>query len=540
MNLPAFRDWIVVPYYYHIENLPWDLERIEHLLYNLLIDFGISGELIVWMYFAIWFGCGVALSLVCFPKLYQTITQKQPPRLLITVLLVLLSLLNYWTLERLMMGQINVLRGHILFIPTWFSVQRLWSDSKPNTTQSWIIGVLAVTGLAIVSVHHVLLLIYVCLIFGICRFLKHCDILPYLRVFSVFIPAVLFQWYRYSRILSDTAFQIGQNNISTKLTIAQFFSLNSDHHNLVAQGILGKGSWMSPTFSEFERVRQSLGMFQNIFPYWNPWLIVGLFIVSVILTSYKMLRGGDTIAVFGIKETVFWDNNQTPVVLITTLALLLSFGLSSSFFWGINQRYFWTPFSYIMREPAKFYSLFLFGLLVLMCSLRSDVLERLRYVFLVVLVSNATLFILFFSRINTVSYPKIMIEMTKICALNTQILFLPDDTYFSADYSNDVFISQHWHFSTPCRISLPNSTRIQSNQIYLNKNSKSETINSITADPNCGSNTMSTIMGTFTELGYQGLLIDSSHSVEMRNFENCLNKDIQPKLKDGNISYYQW
>lgn len=510
-RLFAFRDLMVVPDLYLI-NLHWrPLFFIDHLirLQPLFATLGIPAHLFWSSLLKLIFALTNFLSFLAFLHFSQLQTVffgkhlNRQTRLFLPFFWSVLYTYNPWTLERLLMGHINVLLGQIIFpllvFLLYYFLQTCWNsqvktqikfprlekvESTPQKSQNFrqLFSVFAIFSLALVcltfiNVHQTFFIYYLfALSFLVILLIKTLtrpslnnqqekldyyltqaqDTNPWFNFFKKNIfpffalcPSLLLVYGQYRLELTQYL-----DIQSQKLQIVRAFSLKvlnsqvpfpayTQKQNFLERALIGSASWNTPTFVEVYDFQENnllslfeaLGVWRSLTIYFNPALAL-LFITwlfsSVFLGLLLLHRNH--------RDWFWWT-----LLLALIASLSLNFGLSFGF-GTLNRWFYQLPFSYVFREPGKFYGLFLTLACIIFAKYYHLWPRIFQYIHLIVLpiviLSNLLIFWPLKQVLNYVEYPSIFAQINQTCTLSDLILLLPQRSYWLPYYSSRIFTVQ--------------------------------------------------------------------------------------------------
>lgn len=568
-GLPYFRDLATLPFYFNLDSAAFDLFYIERSVYNALVNLRISPVHISSAFYQLFFFGGL-ISTYYFTLKIQDMFQENKALVysyrnkILVLLLSLFFVFNPFTFERFLMGQYNVLRGHLFLVPVMYYLLRYLETFLPErfkhqqtnafeqfTRFSW-----AITLLSLVSAHHTY---FVYALAGVSLvFILFTEIIthnhgesefPYFtRFFSlstlsllVILPSLFIMFNRYVvRDSSQNNFyesSISENRDYKNDVISAFSAKNFEGTNIYNQVIIGAGSWMTPSFIEPQNIVADNAWANSALYYFNEYLA---WIVIILLTI--------------IGFNIAWVADKSfkpllyPFIFALPLSLILSFGYSG----GakiINQLYFYTPLSYLMREPGKFYSLFLF-LCVLAVSVyyfkihkTFRILLSSTMVFLVG--SNILLFNFLPSYTLYSDLPESMISVVDDnCNEGELVMFYPFDTYVLTSYS-DTFVLYPYEGITECNGIHPRKATtvgVNGDEILLFESSVSETIDEATEEyieSNNEESDYKVYKDIITSFDIRLVVIDSTHSNDLSILEEHLDSYLMNISEDDEVSIYR-
>ena len=515
LGLPSFRDITTVPYFYNINKEPFDLSAIQHMIFNVFTRI-LSPELISSIYFQLSFFIGSILTYLFLSKIQSkfstniTFLNSNLNKLFILVVS-LLYVYNPFTFERFLMGQHFVLQGHLFFIPVLYYLIKfldVFLNARKEDFRLLNHGNISVftsfcwslTLMALVSTHHALFTIYLSvagLVFiFILRFKLAVDVLKKISIAQsakhigkilavlilIILPSIIIFINRYTNTSQQSTFykqRTDQADYERK--IVSSFSLKVlDDQNLVQKALIGAASWNTPGFAETNNIAVSLGSIRKLTTYFSPKLNLILIVAMIALLGYC-----------GYLADRFYKPIILPFFVLLPFVLILNFGYSLNFE-GINSLFFKLPFSYALREPGKFYSLFLALLCLIFVVYSEYFIKKIHkisiFFFTLILFGNILIFLPLSQNITYASYPNIYKEVSQICndLSSPKVLFLPFNTYIYPSYSS-TFTANFSPSLLDCDVVAPDYTTLEnrdtknknSDPIELSTSKKSSSINGI-------------------------------------------------------------
>jgi hypothetical protein len=242
MKIPYFRDWYVLEKYNLDIFSILKIDFYDQLLWNIVPFKSLFSLQYIFIYSLLWF---------IIPFVISTIILKINKRQNIWPF-VLFYFVSYWFIERLLMGQVNVIRGYWLLMPIVLLV-----FFKYNT---YLIQIL----LALVNIHFS--------IFGIIyEFI--CG-----KKVNVIIPVLIH--------LVNFVFRQDVYNRTDPNIYLNFSNITNDYNsNIVINTFLGVGSWASSNFIELKNIVFILN------PYFNFYFaasVMTLFIFIILEQNIKL------------------------------------------------------------------------------------------------------------------------------------------------------------------------------------------------------------------------------------------------------------
>jgi hypothetical protein len=559
--IPAFRDFLIPTYFYNLDKVDFGILKLEMLLFNFLTSINIKNEISVWIYLGLWLIIGFYLT---FQVFYKRIS------LLKALVITGFYFCNYWTVERYLMGHINLLKGHFIFIPIVENIYQsiFASNSISNTliTKKNIAGkievcfkvALLVSFLSFISIHHLAFLaFFVSLIFlyhffhsqhykqGFLQGQKYI-LQTLLIIILIFSPSFLIQTVVMKNNIAITE-QIN-TVFKQKDEIISSFSLkvNSDQ-NIVTRAIIGSGSWNTPSFQEISKIKESSSIENNILinllPYFNKYLEIFLCFFIIITVVAGLI-------------------SRTSIKYLSLLALLLlvlNFGYSvevikpiSSFFYNLS---FWnfSPWL-IFRESGKFYGFFLSIFCILLADYdfyyknkhSNNFLNKvnwLKYGIITILVSSNIIFsIAVLANQNLITLPSFDKQISNYCSTNKerlkQGLFLPNTIYIQTSYSQDIFIPNHYYYSSKCLFKKPLQSFVSNNKwsaISLFENNTIADTLLPNVDDACDNTSW---INRYREEKIDFIALDVTYYQDLRIFVNCVIKNTPPTVAEKNLYFW--
>ena len=571
-GLPYFRDLTTLPFYFRLSAGSLDLIYFERSVHNFFVNLGVSARVLASLYWQGVFFLGL-LGTYYFTFRIQNLFEEDKHWLrsrrnrVGVLLLTLLFVFNPWTYERFLMGQTNVLRGHLLFVPVLFYLLRylrtfLPTWNEPGDTHlryfarfSW-----AVTLLTLISAHHTFFvfgLIGVTLVYmfvwRVVLYEKSRTPASYFRRFVkltsltllVLLPSVFLLVNRYGNFDStqrgyfDT--QISQNAEYKAQVIRSFSPIAAGGESLLEQVLIGGASWMTPSFIEPEEGRRVLSIFQHLVYYYNPvlgWLFV--LIMAVILGGLFYQADRHPRAILH------------PFLALIPLSLLATFGYATAGTRALNQLFYALPFAYTLRESGKFYSLFLALTLVFVAVYSIHQKKMLRRVLFVTLtLAVFSNFLLFLPLRQTIPYLNFPSEMTTVvtdlCDLenpNPQVLFYPFQTYIQTE-GIDTYSAYPYRHLTPCPAFVPSSAQVRTPEddtltLYTDLVSQSVTLATNTyLDSTNTPEDYEAYKAAMLGLGVHILVIDSTHYPDLARLETQLGAYLTNAAGERPVSIFE-
>lgn len=444
---------------------------------------------------------------------------------------------NSWTLERFFMGQVLVIFGHVAILPCLYALFQFYNSFQiPNNlpnfekhdfqkTRNFEIlkqsGVLTICWLVLtfVSIHHGFLFGIIFVISVFCyffaNFIKPQSSFYSLRLenrwskilwqvlcsFLVAIPSVILAF------LQKDQFQVSNLIADSKSQIITSFSPQFlQNQNGFIRTIIGSGSWMSQTFEEIYQGLGANNSNQNLlnsnnnqfFQLSNNSNIQNLLgnLANWSLYFNSNLAIGFILVIFGLICLIFWYNfqisnfkssNKTWLIfaLITLIfSGVLTFGYSLGFK-IINEFFYKIPFTFILRESGKFYSLFLVFLILILSWKLPKFWREIRFLIILMLcISSFSPFTVLSKSLNYVQIPEIFNFTNAKCQQNKskKLLILPHNQYILPSWSRIFVPNPVFYFNCPKII--PNNTNIQTKNevVPLQQSATDKQILQITTD----------------------------------------------------------
>lgn len=566
-GLPYFRDLQTLPYYFNLTNGNLDLVFFERSLFNELRDLGVSAVTLSNLFYQLIFFSGLCLTYYYLIKI-QNIFQEDKQRVysIFNKVLVLFASLAYvfnpFIFERFLMGQYNVIRGHMLFIPALYYLIKYLQIFEPShetndehalnyfTRFSWVI-----TLLALVSVHHIFFLFGLMIISLVFIFVSkilahpsHKEEFKYIQKFLtlvsvtvlVAIPSlfILCNRYNINQGAQRSSFEtsIRQNRDFKNEIIRAFSPQTTQDNNLVNQTLIGAASWMTPSFTEPEDVRDDLGPLSSISVYFNPLLSWAMIIIFGLLASSLLFQSDKN-----FKSILF------PVIAITPFSLLLTFGYSGGM-QVVNQFFYGLPLSYALRESGKFYSLFLglFALLFVVYYFYQRKTFRYISLFAISVFGLSSLLTFLPLKGNTYYYnlpQAISTNINQTCVEGEKVIFFPFDTYVTTSYLDTFSIYPYRHLTT-CEVVIPDKatiSRTDKDDLTLYSTDVSEKIDTVVEEYTSSNNTEADykiFKDQLSSLQIKTIIIDPTHYQELVVLDEYLNIYLENESSDKYISQY--
>ena len=554
-GLPYFRDLTTLPFYFRLSAGSLDLIYFERTVHNFFVNLGIPARVLASLYWQGTFFLGL-LGTYYFTFRIQNLFEDDKYWLhsrrnrLGVLLLTLFFVFNPWTYERFLMGQTNVLRGHLFFVPVLFYLLRylrtfLPSWNEPGDTHlryfarfSW-----AITLLTLVSAHHAFFVfgliaatLAYTFVWRVVLYEKSRTPASYFRRFAkltsltllVLLPSMFLLMNRYGNFDSTQRgyfdAEISQDAEYKAQIIRSFSPIAAEGESLLEQVAIGGASWMTPSFIEPEEGREVLSTLQHLVYYYNPllgWLFVLLMLAILGSLFYQADRHPRAIL--------------SPLLAFIPLSLLATFGYATAGTRFLNQLFYALPLSYTLRESGKFYSLFLALTLVFVAVYSVYPKKLLRRVLFATLglavFSNLLLFLPLRRTIPYLNFPSEMTTVvTDLCERenpNPQVLFYPFQTYIQTE-GIDTYSAYPYRHLTPCPAFTPSNAQVRTPEddtLTLYTDLVSQTVEQATTNYLSSPNTpedYEAYKAAMLGLGVQILVIDSTHYPELAQLETRL------------------
>ena len=518
-KLPNFRDLTTLEFYYNLNSSSFDLGYVQRLIWNSITSLHILNPPILGTVF--WAGSfylGLILTRVFLPKVTHLLFSKTLPSSY-SLLLSLIYVFNPWILERVLMGQYNVIRGHFLMLPVLYFAGLSFQEYKHK---NYFLFCFWLVILSIVSTHHLIFLGIALLFYLI---INKSKLLNWLRVLTPLIIATLARSLRYT---NDSEFQYYNQTIAKNpaklLEIVSSFSLkSSEKGNLIVEALNGLASWNTPTFQEYTNWKKDLGSAQNFLLIFNPNLQIIYVVSLVIILGIFLFRTKTNLAL------KIWLTG------LSTGSLFLNFGLSNSYLAAVNKYFYSLPFSYSLREPGKFYSLFILSFVLILGSLVS----RSRLWITVLLMFVSLNFTLSFLGINEyyqqVEFGSFYTRASQICQ-GQKTLSLPFDTYYTPSYSNDIYNVNTLSLQLNCQIIPIDNISVAGNSKdkieYLSQSNFGNQVENLTTNI-CDKTKGSLKFLEVNKIKY--LLLDTRYYPDLNQNIDCFKNSLDLKLQEGSL-----
>ena len=417
--LPYFRDFAILENYPNLSKVDfskWDWNYLEMFFYSLDKT---AGRWWITLYYILWVGLGFYLNLLCLSKL----TKQAKPWF--GGLWTSLYLVNFWTIERVLMGHINLLKGHIMVLPILYYGLH---------GRHWWVKSLLFLWLGMVSPH---ILGFLVLVYFVMRPKQ------FGRLFMLLIPFLIWQ---FGRIILDGAifWQVSnlQDSVNRYNVLKAMSPVVFDGQELVLRVLVGAGSWNTLTFSE---VNLGLNNFGLNFWYSNFWAnyLLGFGILGVLASGLKS------------KKNWIWSS-------LGILGLIATFGQSLELLKGWNWFVASLPGMGLYRESGKFYWLVIFSLIIIGIQKKSLWVHILASLILVLNIGSG---INILSQLNFVNYPEFDKRISNYCKTNPSLkkgIFLPDNIYIQTSFGNGIFGANHYSLSSDCLFVTPQNSQVSS------------------------------------------------------------------------------
>ncbi len=500
--LPYFRDFAILENYPKILSVnfsKWDWNYLEMLFYTL--DKTSSRWWII-LYFTLWAGLGFYLNLRYILKL------TKQTNLWLGSLWTSLYLVNFWTIERVLMGHVNLLKGHIMILPILY---------YGLNGKHWWLKSLLFLWLGMVSPHYLSFLVLVYLFYRPKQFG---------RLMLLLIPFLIWQT---GRIILDGAI-LGQiNNLQDSVNRYNVLKAMSpvvfDGQELVLRVLVGAGSWNTLTFSELNSGLNNLGA---NFWYSNFWAncLLALGILGVLASGIKS------------KKNWIWSG-------LGIFGLIATFGQSLEAVKGWNWLIASLPGMGLYRESGKFYWLVIFSLTIIGIQKKALWVHVLASL---VLGLNLLTGFGVLSQLNFINYPKFDRTISNYCKVNPNLkkgIFLPDNIYIQTGFSNGIFGANHYSLSSDCPFVTPQNSQVSSNVGvgYLlespNRQAWTRIIKDLNNNPESCQSTSWWLAFLDWTREYDFWAWDKSYYQDIDLLSTCLISHGQyPEIKDGDMEFY--
>jgi hypothetical protein len=465
MNLPFYRDWYVLPDYSNTKLEFIDIGIIEKFLVTIINTFNLRQDILLYIYCLFWLLFVFYINKQALKKIIfklNFIHSKAYTYYSGTLLIIF----NNWTFERLLTGQINVLRGYLMILPlTYFFFDLFILDNEKFNFKKYLKASSLIILLALLNIHYFSILIIVVIVLSIYLFIIRQIILKNILYLTAFIPTIPVIIFNFNFFLKRY-----NSNPEEQYQIIERFSpkIKESFQNFYFQVLGGKGNWMSNTFTEVDSIKSQLGIYSNFIPYYNESLNLAFVIVVLFLVYYL---GFYLIKTKSSKIRLFQSS-----ILIATIFLILTFGLSNSVFYRINFYFYKIPLTYIFRESGKFFAVYNL-ILVILITISINVLNNskikagIQLFGILYLLANLSFCLLLTTNLNFKNHSEIKTQLESICG-NNKILFLPYDLYYKSEYSNQIFVSNFWHELTNCNFIKPETSHLSNSnrELYLYQN----------------------------------------------------------------------
>jgi hypothetical protein len=511
-DLLLFRDLVVVPSYHNISTP--DLSFVEQIIFNKMAEI-IPPQVVSSIFFILIFSLGGFLSYLYLLKIHQLFSRHieyvfSPLNKLITFGISILLVFNPFMFERFLMGQFNVIRGHVLFIPVLyytivflkifasrnFHIHNLLSEKHITVFMNFC---WAITLLTLISTHHALFLL-ILLAFGFCgiiwsgrksiaRYISQSSTITTFantaKIIStttvILTPTFLIIFLRaLSGFQKSTFDKFNSLQSGYDTSIIKSFSLQiSEGQNLIERALIGSGSWNSPSFVEVSNIKVDLGFLANFSIYFNSWLSI------FILMGLLGLIVGLILQLETHKNPLL-----TPFIVMIPISLLLSFGYAGNF-QTLNQIFYKLPFMMILREPGKWFSLFIILLSLFITIYHEGFKPLYKKILLgalmIISIGNILIFFPLSNNLVYANYPKLLDEVAANCKKGEQnkVLFLPF-TVYTYPSGSQVFSGNYASSYLDCTVLKPEITTLKdpnsSKSIVLASNSESIAVDAAVRD----------------------------------------------------------
>jgi hypothetical protein len=525
-GLADFRDFKFIPFPI------FDRGLLEFSFYRNsvlhLVSFNDYSIILFWsIFFSLVFGLGIFLNYSYGLRILKSIFHKNfnldEKYLKISILILsLLLIYNPFIMERFLMGHVNFIIGHLIFIPCLsylldFFLRYYQEGDRKFLNKYFIALLVAAFILFLTSIHHFAFYLFLILQFNFILLIKYLvskktvldntknnsnnlkSFLEFSKSSLILIISGLVLFL--IRYVSTVRFYLESISRSDqKDLIIQNFSLQPRGSNLsekLIQVASGLGSWMNPFF-ELNKLKLELGMLSDFTLYYS-FILQFLFVLLLIYLFIKFIS-------FKFDKSLIWLKYFLLFNLV--FSFILNFGYSLNFK-ILNQFFYIFPGSYIFREAGKFYGFFLiFIFLTSLLIFRQASLQRVnlgtekiknrfRKVFakvqiislFLLFISSVIPFLFLSSNLNYVQYPEIFNRINQSCTQDQRFFFLPDDIYLVPSYSPEVFIvNPRYNLITSCDTLETGGSRLQnftsSEKVYLNQTIESQKIQDILVNLN--------------------------------------------------------
>lgn len=412
---PYFRDFAILENYpraFQVGFDKWDWNYLETLLYSLDKT---SGRWFILIYYGIWMILGFYLNLRYLVKILPQ------SNFWFGLIWTGLYFINFWTIERVLMGHINLLKGHIMLIPILYYMLK---------GTRWWLKALLILWIGIISPHYLGFLVIIFLIIAPAKFWQ---------LFLYLIPFVIWQFWR---IVLDGAILGQVTNLQesgNRYNILRAMSpVVLEGEELPLRVLVGAGSWNTFSFSELNKAGLN-------FWYANFWANclygVGIFVLLI----------------SGLKLKKYWTWS-----ILGLFGLIATFGQSLDLIKGWNWFVSSVPGMGLYRESGKFYYLLIFGLIAIGIQAKANWIHILA-VFILIL--NLWTGINILSQVNLINYPIFDTAISNYCNLNPSLkkgIFLPNNIYIQTSFGNGIFGANHYNISSNCPFILPQNSQVTS------------------------------------------------------------------------------
>jgi hypothetical protein len=520
-------DFISVGYYHNILQTRSGLGIIDAYIFNFFINLGVDFVIIHKLFYSIFFTLGTVISIIFFRKVILLINQIKKinyidkSEVIGSAMMGILYCYNPWTFERLIMGQYNVLRGHLLFVPIiYYFCRYLSSDFSLTKMEIYFLSFLIMC-IGLISVHHlgfILVLIFSAFLIKI-LFEKKIEIKNilinfknYIWIILAIIVGIFAQIFKYiSTYEFDT---INQDNYRDLIKAFSPFE-NQNYFEGFLRTIFGQNTWMTQTLIGLTTLIQSQYSQISFLILYNSNIIKVITLIIIIFLGIYF--------VFNLKENL---QLKLGLILLTTTTLVLNFGYSYGF-QIINQIFYQIPLSYVYRESGKFYSLFL-GLVLVFISGGLVTLNQKKYNFQyfilgLIVISSFVPFLFFSSNLQYFEYPE---SLTSIDCSDNLALVIPFELYTTNTYSGNFGVPNHIPNVLDCNFYYPKYLSIANNQAVLIEDTFSRDLNSlinnitITNDQN----QIRELIDLLKSKNINLLIIDSRINDKILNFYELIKK----------------
>ena len=602
---PLYRDWLSVPYDYSSLEFDFISRALPFSVYNSFRSIGLSPAAVESLQLIFWFTLGTVFSYLSLKKISDYFHKKYQINSPAEIYIILLSFFltyNPWTFERLLMGQMNVLRGYFLFLPGAYIltifIEKYWNQNNFDW-KDYVLASIYALFVTFFSEHFggFLFFFIIASIFWryfvklaslyqgkktilessgdhkkpeenipenlldqpknsnssnlpetfrnnpILKLFKPSEILKYVLVpVSIFLPSYLYLLQKFGES-NHKAFFDNQilTNPEAKLKIIEAFSLDPNGGNLYLRALIGSASWDSSTFLELSSIRKDLGSLAFFSPYFNSLaavFIIWVFAVVILLILKKFLTQG----LYLQKDYFVW-------FLILFASLILLFGLSPTPWREINKLFYELPFSYTYREAGKFFAPALVSFTIAVLANWSWIKDLWQRIFILAVSLNLFGSLLLFGPLaqnfNYVDYPQIFDFVSDKCQPGEKVLYLPYQVYMVSSYSQ----VYHANPSTKimnCDVLSPNYAAVKNSDtgqnLTFSQGQNDREILQIIAEYTTqtpSDEANRTFERNLDNLGVEYLLIDDYHYPELSVLNSRLRSYKHPLEQEDSLYLYQ-